>query len=160
MRLTRSVSILTIVFAATMMIAACDDKSSATENTAAVETAPQAGDELPVAGASESSMPPLEESVEAPTSSVSEGSPGGEAVTEQELPPQSDVPPPPREVFQDAECSFESWVGQPVDEAAIKATDRPYRILKPGSMMTMDHNPQRINVEHDDANTVTRVWCG
>ena len=94
------------------------------------------------------------------SASMEEGSPGGEAVTESELPPQSDVPAPPRDVFSDAECSFEEWIGKPVDEAAIKALDRPYRILTPGSMMTMDHAPHRINVEHDDGGTVTRVWCG
>ena len=29
-----------------------------------------------------------------------------------------------------------------------------------GDPITMDHNPDRVNVEHDDANIVTRVWCG
>lgn len=91
--------------------------------------------------------------------SMGEDSPGGEAVTESEL-PTSDVPPPSRDVFVDEQCEFEDWVGKPVDEAAIKATDRPYRILKPDSMMTMDHSPSRINVEHGDDGVVTRVWCG
>jgi len=92
--------------------------------------------------------------------SMGETSPGGADVTESEL-PQSDVPPPSREVFADAECNFEAWVGKPVDEAAVKATGRPYRIHTPNSMMTMDHSPQRINVEHEEGGTtVTRVWCG
>ena len=86
-------------------------------------------------------------------------SPGGEAVTEQEI-PQSDVPPPSRAVFSDATCDFESWVGKKIDNAAIEATGRPSRILEPGAMMTMDHSPQRINIEHDKDMVVTRVWCG
>lgn len=82
-----------------------------------------------------------------------------ETATEEEA-PHSDLPPPSREVFTDAECDFESWIGQKLDEGAVKASGRPYRILTPDSVMTMDHRPDRINVEHDGANNVTRVWCG
>ena len=91
--------------------------------------------------------------------SMAETSPAGEAVTESEL-PQSDVPPPSREAFTDASCDYEAWVGKAVDEAAVKETGRVYRIMKPDSMMTMDHNPERINVVHGDDGIVTRVWCG
>lgn len=75
--------------------------------------------------------------------------------------PQSDVPPPSREMFSDASCGFDAWVGKPLAgiEAAAKETGRPVRILTPESMMTMDHAPDRINVVHEDGN-VTRVWCG
>ncbi len=92
-------------------------------------------------------------------SSMAEDSPAGEGVTAEEI-PHSDVPPPSRAVFSDAECDFESWVGKPVDEAEVKKTGRVYRILTPDSMMTMDHSPERINVVHDKDNVVTRVWCG
>ena len=91
--------------------------------------------------------------------SMAEDSPAGEAVTEQEI-PHSDVPPPSREVFTDADCDFEEWVGTQVDEAKVKEAGRPYRLLKPDSMMTMDHNPERVNVVHDDDMKITRVWCG
>lgn len=157
----RSPFILTLLLSAALTLSACDDK---TQDTAAADAAPQAGDELPVAGAPgmEEGSPnsvTAQEPVTAP--GVSEGSTGDAVVTEQELPPQSDMPPPPsREVFKDAACSFDGWVGARVDEAAVKATGRPYRILKPDSMMTMDHNPDRINVVHDADMTVTRVWCG
>jgi hypothetical protein len=93
------------------------------------------------------------------TSSLSEDSPGGEGVTAEEI-PHSNVPPPSRAVFTDAACDFEDMVGKPVDEAALKKIGRPYRILKPDSMMTMDHSPERINVVHDKDMKVTRVWCG
>ncbi len=91
--------------------------------------------------------------------SMAEDSPAGEAVTDQEI-PHSDVPPPSREVFTDADCDYESWVGTQVDEVKVKEAGRPYRLLKPDSMMTMDHNPERINVVHDDDMKITRVWCG
>lgn len=83
---------------------------------------------------------------------------GGVNVGE-EAAPSSDVPPPPLDVFHDESCDFESWIGLPLNEDAIKDTGRPYRILKPDDMMTMDHNPERINVEHSGGK-VTRVWCG
>lgn len=73
--------------------------------------------------------------------------------------PHSDVPPPSRDMFTDAECDFDAWVGSPLDEGAVKATGRIYRILTPDSAMTLDHNHERINIEHDGGN-VTRVWCG
>ena len=115
----------------------------------------QAGKE-PSAGATEAQKPI---SGDLSDSSMAEDSPAGPAVTEQEI-PHSDVPPPSREAFTDASCDFEAWVGKPVDEAAVKETGRVYRILKPDSMMTMDHNPERINVVHGDDGIVTRVWCG
>ena len=34
------------------------------------------------------------------------------------------------------------------------------RILPPGSMVTMDHRPDRLNIEHDAGGVITRVWCG
>lgn len=162
-----------------LALGACDDNganedASARDETAVIapavnpettaqSTMPSAEGTLPDATGGEQ-VADLEEGVIAPDataaeSSMAEGSPGGTAVTEQEL-PQSDVPPPSREVFTDAECDFEGWIGKPVDEAAAKETGRIYRVLEPGAVMTMDHNPQRINVEHDDSGTVTRVWCG
>ncbi|GEM_PF-3109871 len=57
-------------------------------------------------------------------------------------------------------CDFAMWVGQPVNEETVKATGRPYRILPPGSMATMDYSAERINVHTDDAGVVTEVTCG
>ena len=64
-------------------------------------------------------------------------------------------------------CDFAPWVGRKVSEdmlESIKGADggqgRPYRILPPGSMMTMDHSPARINFDLDEAGIITRVWCG
>lgn len=93
---------------------------------------------------------PAEQEPAAAESSVSSG---------EQLPVESDVPPPSRDVFVDATCDYEGWVGQPLDEAAVKAENRPFRIIKPGDPVTMDMNPERINVEHEDGK-VTRVWCG
>ncbi len=60
----------------------------------------------------------------------------------------------------EAACSFNDWVGQEVNEEAVKAVGRPYRILGPNAAATMDFNPERINVIVDDKNVVTVVRCG
>ncbi len=60
-------------------------------------------------------------------------------------------------------CGFDSFVGRRPDtivEAELKATGRPYRVLKPGSPMTMDFSEQRINLDLDDQGVIRRVWCG
>lgn len=69
--------------------------------------------------------------------------------------PQAEVP-----AVSEAECSFNDWVGKEVDEDAVKAAGRPYRILGPNAAATMDFNPERINVIVDDKNIVTVVRCG
>ncbi len=62
--------------------------------------------------------------------------------------------------LSEAECSYNDWVGKEVDEEAVKAVGRPYRILGPNAAATMDFNPERINVMVDDKNIVTVVRCG
>ncbi len=56
-------------------------------------------------------------------------------------------------------CDFGGWVGKPVDEAAVKATGRPYRILKPNTPATEDYSAARINVQVDDGGIVTAISC-
>lgn len=81
------------------------------------------------------------------------------------LPIRSEEIPPPAHDLNHVEppappCAFDGWAGHMVDEAAVKATDRPYRIITPGSAITEDFSPARINVEIDDKRIVTKVWCG
>ena len=44
-------------------------------------------------------------------------------------------------------------------KAAVKATNRPYRVLAPDSMATQDFSPDRINLNTDAAGIVTSVTC-
>ncbi len=60
----------------------------------------------------------------------------------------------------EAACDFDQWVGNAVDEEAVKAVGRVYRILPPHAAATMDFNPERINVMIDDKGVVTAVRCG
>jgi hypothetical protein len=143
--------------------AACDQSSAEKTSSAADEALP-AATTAPGAGEPVQSVESVEaeaEPAQVPGSSMDGESPAGEGVSAGDI-PHSDVPPPSRAVFTDAECNFEDWVGSPVSEAeaAAKETGRPYRILTPDSMMTMDHSPDRINVVHEKDGKVTRVWCG
>ncbi len=59
-------------------------------------------------------------------------------------------------------CDFAALVGKPVDEAmpAVLETSRPYRVLTPGSVATMDYSPARINIITDEQDVVKEVTCG
>lgn len=62
-------------------------------------------------------------------------------------------------------CDFREWLGQTAEmaEMAVKATGRPYRMLPPGSAMTMDYRADRVNIETDGkeaSSKVTKVSCG
>lgn len=60
-------------------------------------------------------------------------------------------------------CNYSYLVGLKPDRDVIlslKQKEKPYRILPPGSMMTMDHNPERINLDLDGEGTIRKVWCG
>lgn len=61
-------------------------------------------------------------------------------------------------------CDFAIWAGRPLNEEEVarqmEALGRPYRVLPPGSMMTMDYSPSRVNFDVDENGIVSRIWCG
>lgn len=56
--------------------------------------------------------------------------------------------------------SHYDWIGQKADTAMFKKSGKPFRVLSPNSMMTMDHNPERINIHLDNAGIIEDVKCG
>ena len=56
--------------------------------------------------------------------------------------------------------SYIDWIGHKADKKAIKKTGKTFRILPPGSMMTFDHNPERINIHVDQNGIIEDVKCG
>ncbi|TVP70910.1 MAG: hypothetical protein EA339_11670 [Rhodobacteraceae bacterium] len=36
----------------------------------------------------------------------------------------------------------------------------PKRIIGPGTAVTMDYRPERLNVQHDAAGIIIRIFCG
>lgn len=60
-------------------------------------------------------------------------------------------------------CDFKEWLGKQADEAmqaSLRAQKRAFRILPPGSVMTMDYSEDRVNFNVDPGGKITRVWCG
>ena len=68
-----------------------------------------------------------------------------------------DLPPPETTCGAD---KLQHLIGLPYEPRDFEAEGRPLRILPPGSMMTMDHRPNRLNVELDQNSDITRIWCG
>lgn len=63
----------------------------------------------------------------------------------------------------DADCGaarLTEFVGQPAVEVAAIETAGPVRILGPNDLMTMDFNPERLNILTDEAGIVTELSCG
>lgn len=56
-------------------------------------------------------------------------------------------------------------VGKPIsatlsDDARKRSGARTIRVIRPGTMVTMDFRPDRLNIEVDDKDMVTRFRCG
>ncbi|KAI6794119.1 hypothetical protein KC363_g4989 [Hortaea werneckii] len=53
-------------------------------------------------------------------------------------------------------------IGEGNNETTFAKTDLPkqHRMVKEGDMMTMDHNPERLNIHTSDDGTVTKVTHG
>lgn len=47
-----------------------------------------------------------------------------------------------------------------VEEARRAAGAADVRVLKPGSVMTLEYNSRRLNLDTDDANLIKGVSCG
>ncbi len=85
-------------------------------------------------------------------------------------PAMSPAPPPastPRPDMSEA-CgreAFSSHIGKVASEAllgeiAAARGDKPVRVLGPGSVMTMDYRPDRLNILTDKDNVITGLRCG
>jgi hypothetical protein len=70
-----------------------------------------------------------------------------------------ETPPPDRAETCGAEA-LQHLVGQPQAALEDETITAPTRILPPGAMRTMDHRPERLNVDIDDSGTILRLWCG
>lgn len=74
-------------------------------------------------------------------------------VTDQSASTSPVLPPAPS-------CEFADMIGKPVNQDALVALQRPFRILPPHAAATMDYSAERINVHTDEAGIVLKVDCG
>lgn len=56
--------------------------------------------------------------------------------------------------------SLQNHVGQPLSALDRASLPAPTRIIGPGSRVTMDHRPERLNIQHDSARIIQRIYCG
>lgn len=57
-------------------------------------------------------------------------------------------------------AEFQALIGQPASSVNTVLSSQPVRIVAPGSIVTNEYNPQRVNVDVDGNNTITGVRCG
>lgn len=54
--------------------------------------------------------------------------------------------------------AFQEFVGQPYANARF---DWPsLRVIRPGDPVTRDYRQDRLNIDLDEADVITRIWCG
>ncbi len=83
-------------------------------------------------------------------------------------PPAMDEPAPPASEELTMSCKTDTlaWTtGQLADEALVakakvEAGAERVRVIKPGMAVTMDFRGDRLNIDVDAGNRVTRVHCG
>lgn len=55
---------------------------------------------------------------------------------------------------------LQDLVGQPVKALETMRFDQVVRIIRPDTAVTMDYAAERLNIEVDEADVITRVFCG
>lgn len=74
------------------------------------------------------------------------------------LPPDQPPPLPPADAC--GASALQGLVGQPEGVLAAMTFPGPMRVIRPGMAVTMDHSPERLNIDLDAGGTITRVHCG
>lgn len=70
------------------------------------------------------------------------------------------VAPPQPDADACGASGLQGLVGQPASVLAAMTFAQPIRVLRPGMAVTMDYSAQRLNIELDDRDVITRVACG
>lgn len=76
--------------------------------------------------------------------------------------PPDKAPPPPPEPTTDAcgASELQSLVGGPASVLETMKFGKQVRIIRPGMAVTMDYREDRLNIEIDKRETITRIACG
>jgi hypothetical protein len=57
-------------------------------------------------------------------------------------------------------AGLQMWVGQPLAGLTALPLDQPMRVLKPGQIMSLEYQENRLSVTVDGSGTITRLTCG
>ncbi len=55
---------------------------------------------------------------------------------------------------------MQDLIGEPLAAISFDDLHAPHRIIGPDMAVTMDWNPDRLNIEHDAGEIITRIHCG
>jgi hypothetical protein len=55
---------------------------------------------------------------------------------------------------------FAELVGKPIDGPGVPGESRLNRHIRPGTQVTMDYQPQRMNIETNAQGIIQRINCG
>ncbi len=77
-----------------------------------------------------------------------------------ELPPPVTPAPDPGLEGNCGAAGIQGMVGQPVSALGGMSFPGPVRVIRPGDAVTMDFIPNRLNVELDARERITRLFCG
>ena len=69
----------------------------------------------------------------------------------------ADTPPAEGSCGADA---LQHLIGAPVTAAQQIDAPEGTRVIGPGQAVTMDYRAERLNVEHDANDLITRIYCG
>lgn len=74
--------------------------------------------------------------------------------------PPAGFPPsgPPEDTCRSARYS--GLIGQPASAVGVVGILDPYRVLTPGSVVTQDYSPARINIHVSASGTIEKLTCG
>jgi len=80
------------------------------------------------------------------------------AACKPELPSRPPADPPMENACGAA--GLQTLLGQPSSVLETMRFSNTVRVIRPGMAVTMDYIAKRLNIEVDDAGTITRVSCG
>lgn len=155
-----------VAIAALVMVAACDQNEEEKAADATAEEAPAVDNAVPMTaepGAVDSAMP--ESSMPASDMDESDMSMGEEAAAEgadaETITGAADEAAAGCQAAADA---LGVWIGKSYDEAKgdIETGEgvATIRVVRPDQAVTQDFRPDRLNVELDAEDKVTRIYCG
>ncbi len=79
-------------------------------------------------------------------------------------PPRVAIPPSPDIAVGEDACgarALASLIGQPVSKAPRPSGERAVRVVAEGDAVTMDYNPQRLNIYYDrSSGRIIGIKCG
>lgn len=55
---------------------------------------------------------------------------------------------------------YKELIGQPITGAGVPGPSNLYRHITPGSQVTADYSPQRMNIEAGDDGRIRKINCG